>query len=91
MEGSLWALIHPVILCRFPFDILLRTQSLCCHAMLFPRSLWHHKEQLQRRLPFGVTPNSSFCDMIQRLFAIHKNFLKNPGGWKVNETQFFGL
>ena len=53
MEGSLWALICPIILCCFPFDILLRTQSLCCHAMLFPRSLWHHKEQLQRRLPFG--------------------------------------
>ena len=42
--------------------------------------LWHHKEELQRRQPFCVTPNSSFCDMKQKLFAIHKNFLKNPVG-----------
>ena len=74
MEGSLWALIRPIILCHFPFDILLRTLFLCCEV------LWHLKEQLERRLPFCVTPNSSFCDMKQKLFAIHKNFLKNPVG-----------
>ena len=39
MEGSLWALIRPIILCHFPFDILLRTLFLCCHVTLFPRSL----------------------------------------------------
>lgn len=45
-----------------------------------PEVLWHHKEQLQRRPPFCVTPSSSFCDMKQRLFAIHENFLKNTVG-----------
>ena len=61
--------------------ILSYTLNLCVVTRRSPREvLWHHKEQLWRRLPFCVKPNSSFCDMKQKLFAIHKNFLKNPAG-----------